>query len=62
MDRELRQQVVNIQLNFALPDPTVPEIWQYWTGKVGPDFYSFISILIFSNTEFAKNGKFGYNR
>ena len=52
-----------IQLSLAIPDPTVPEVRQYRTGVVGPDFFSFISFLILSNnTEFAINGKFGNNR
>ena len=53
----------DIQLNFAIPDPTVPEVRQYRTGVVGPDFFSFILFLILSNnTEFAINEKFGNNR
>ena len=52
-----------VQLNFAIPDPTVPEVRQYRKGVVGPDFFSFSSFLILSNnTEFAINGKFGNNR
>ena len=58
-----RGNLLCVQLNFAIPDPTVPEVRQYRTGVVGPDFFSFISFLILSNnTEFAINGKFGNNR
>ena len=53
----------HVQLNFAIPDPTVPEVRQYRMGVVGPDFFSFLLFLILSNnTEFAINRKFGNNR
>ena len=40
-----------LQLNFATPDPTVPEVRQNRKGVVSPEFFSFTSVLILSSNQ-----------